>query len=293
MKLNKAFTLLELLVVITIIGILTSIVVVSLSGSTDSADIAKILPFSHQVHALLGHQLVLDLNFNEGGYNSCPDGKDVCDASGYNNNGTIFNDEALFVPSDIDGYALSFDGVNDYVEIPENITGGLSEMSIEGWIKPSASSKGFINAYSNIILIHTSSGGGLYLTTDDNTTSGYLAYDTPVTIGKWNHVVAVWNGTTMKIYSNGQKQSTERAFTGSGVLKPSSTFWIGRYFNASQPWFIGLIDEIRVYSEALSTTEILDHYVQGLKKLMANNAMTEEEYGQRIKNFQQYLTSGI
>jgi hypothetical protein len=262
-----------------------------MSGSTDSATIAKGKAYAQQVHALLGHEVVLDLNFNEGGYNGCSDGKDVCDASGYNNNGTIFNDEALFVPSDIDGFALSFDGVNDYVEIPKDIIGGLSEVSVEGWIKPSASSKGFINACSNIILIHTSSGGGLYLTTNDNTTSGYLAYNTPLAVGKWNHIVSVWNGTTMKIYLNGQKQATERAFTGSGILKSSSVFWIGRYFNSSQPWFIGLIDEIRVYSEALSASDIFNHYVEGLEKLLVNGAITKEEYGRMISDSQQSLLS--
>jgi prepilin-type N-terminal cleavage/methylation domain-containing protein len=50
---QKAFTLLELLVVITIIGILSSIVIVSMSGSTDSANIAKGKAYSQQIHALL------------------------------------------------------------------------------------------------------------------------------------------------------------------------------------------------------------------------------------------------
>ena len=53
---NKAFTLLELLVVITIIGILSSIVIVSMSGSADSASIAKGKAYAQQVQALLGHE---------------------------------------------------------------------------------------------------------------------------------------------------------------------------------------------------------------------------------------------
>jgi len=58
---------------------------------------------------------------------------------------------------------------------------------------------------------------------------------------------------------------------------------VGRYFN-------GLIDEVRIYAEALLSAEIQKHYVQGLNKLLANNAITEEEYNQRMAKTEQLLT---
>jgi prepilin-type N-terminal cleavage/methylation domain-containing protein len=134
---QKSFTLLELLVVITIIGILSSIVIVSMSGSTDSASIAKGKSYTQQVHALLGHEAVLDLNFNENAYGTCPDGKDTCDASGYNNNGTIYNDGAVYVSSLVDGYALSLNGASDYINLGNpaslKIAGNLT---FSAWLKP-------------------------------------------------------------------------------------------------------------------------------------------------------------
>jgi prepilin-type N-terminal cleavage/methylation domain-containing protein len=132
---SKAFTLLELLVVITIIGILSSIVIVSMSGSTDSADIAKGKSYDQQIHALLGYEAVLDLNFNENAYNSCPDGKDVCDASGYNNNGDISNNEAAYILNPVGGYALSFDGINDRITIADSSSLDVREaITLTVWV---------------------------------------------------------------------------------------------------------------------------------------------------------------
>jgi prepilin-type N-terminal cleavage/methylation domain-containing protein len=132
---NRAFTLLELLVVITIIGILSSIVIVSMSGSTDSATIAKGKAYAQQVHALLGSNAVGVWNFDEEVENTCSGGEDVCDVSGYGNHG-IFSGDTHYVPSDIGGYALSFDGIGDYVSYGNdaslNITDGFT---IESWVK--------------------------------------------------------------------------------------------------------------------------------------------------------------
>ena len=128
---NKAFTLLELLVVITIIGILSSIVIVSMSGSTDSATIAKGKAYAQQVHALLGANAVGVWNFDEG------EGDTVYDISGYGNNGT-FSGDTHFVPSDIGGHALSFDGSGDYIDCGGDMSfnfGDSIDFSIELWIK--------------------------------------------------------------------------------------------------------------------------------------------------------------
>jgi len=52
-------------------------------------------------------------------------------------------------------------------------------------------------------------------------------------------------------------------------------FYIGKNYN-------GLIDEVQVYAEALTATGIQKYYAQGLNRLLAKNAITEEEYNQRI-----------
>ena len=66
------------------------------------------------------------------------------------------------------------------------------------------------------------------------------------------------------------------------------TFYIGKGLS---DYFSGLIDEVRIYSEALPATEIQKHYVQGLNKLLVNQAITQSEYDKRMKEFNQYLVS--
>ena len=111
MKKQKAFTLIELLVVLAVIGLLASIVLVSLKGTRERARIANALQFSAQVHHALGAYASGVWDFNEGS------GATTRDSSSNGNDGIIYGagywtDET---PSN-ENYALSFDG-DDYVEV--------------------------------------------------------------------------------------------------------------------------------------------------------------------------------
>ena len=81
---NKSFTLIELLVVIAVIGLLTSIVMVSMKGTRGKAKITKGLQFSQSINHALGAHAVGIWDFND------HDTPGVAnDRSGYANHGTI------------------------------------------------------------------------------------------------------------------------------------------------------------------------------------------------------------
>lgn len=104
---QRGFTLIELLVVIAVIGMLSSIVLVNLSGTRERARISKGLSFSHSVNNALGAYAVGIWSFDK----INPDNT-ITDASNYNNhciiNGSV-EDEGIMRK------ALNFDGVDDYL----------------------------------------------------------------------------------------------------------------------------------------------------------------------------------
>jgi prepilin-type N-terminal cleavage/methylation domain-containing protein len=284
----KAFTLLELLVVITIIGILSSIVMVSMSGSTDSASIVKGKAYAQQVHALLGHEAVGVWNFDEGTENTCSATEDVCDISGHNNHG-IFYGDTQFVDSDIEGYALSFDGTDDYVSAGGDFS-GVEAFTVEAWVKTPGSSDFFDTLVSfrggNLPIVAPVYTSGASIIALGSSNYKYFSHS-PVNIddNSWHHVVFVVVGNDQgdianaKMYADGIEQNSSSISQG-GLPNSKTSVTIGKY---SSLYYLGLIDEVRIYSSALSATEIQKHYVQGLKKLLVSQAITQAEYDQRME----------
>jgi len=286
LNVSKAFTLLELLVVITIIGVLTSIVAVSMSGSTDSAEIAKGKSYQQQIHALLGHEAVLDLNFNENGYDTCPGSTDLCDASGYGNNGTIYGDGDEYISSPVDGYALSLDGNNDYIGCGK--IKDLGETTVTMWFNSSDSKlhNGGITfrpglSYGHFDFNHDGGRPLLYLNN-----ANYRYFSSSVA----GFMDGSWHFMVLYIKGSGQYDITGATLSidGEAILPGSTTasnsplawtgFDIGRM---SYGYFHGLIDEVRVYSAALSSAEIQKHYVQGLQELCHSGFISKWEYDLR------------
>jgi prepilin-type N-terminal cleavage/methylation domain-containing protein len=275
---NKAFTLLELLVVITIIGILSSIVIVSMSGSTDSATIAKGKAYAQQVHALLGANAVGVWNFDEG------TGTTVSDISGYGNNGTLSGD-THFVNSDIEGYALSFDGNGDYVSIPSISKETVKTIEIWANLRQLATVKGYHNYLLYCLVQHSANNFFYVFGTVDyfNWVPSidiwyHLVFTFPNTMADTTGATLIINGNILK---NISYQGEDRI--GVDITKISNS-------GTNYAWD-GLIDNIRIYSETISAAEIQKHYVQGLNKLLANQAITQAEYDQRMKEFNQSLVS--
>ena len=76
------------------------------------------------------------------------------DSSGRGNDGTLKPD-AVNRPQWVTGInesALSFDGIDDYVEVPDDTTLDLTDaISIEAWIKPLENSEGFVGDIKSVI----------------------------------------------------------------------------------------------------------------------------------------------
>ena len=179
--------------------------------------------------------------------------------------GTYINGVLLGQPGAIAGdpnNAAGFDGVNDRVSVPSsanlNDTGSLS---LETWARPSrlpASTATLMRKEGQYLVRLTAAGA---VTVRLYVGSGYKELTTPgiVTAGTWNHVVATWDGATMRIYVNGSERASAPVVgvrpTTANALFLASSLGTSDFFN-------GTLDETAIYRGALSAARVRDHWTR-------------------------------
>ena len=202
--------------------------------------------------------LVAGYAFNEGG------GTTTADRSGNNLSGTLSG--AAWTTQGKFGGALSFDGVNDWVTVPDAAVLDLTTgMTLEAWVYPTAGGGGPV--WRNV-MIKERSGGEIYNLYSANGSNDPVVYvvraaqpdvaldatgTASLPLSTWTHLAATYDGTTLRLYVNGV-QAGSRAVSGAvltstGVLRIGGNSIWGEYFQ-------GRIDEVRIYNRALSVIEI-------------------------------------
>jgi len=183
------------------------------------------------------------------------------------NDGTLQN-EATFGPGKV-GQAFSFDGVDDYVSIPDDPqleTAGAH--TVEAWIRITnqASAGAVLTKYRS----NTSEDGWSLVVLDDGTIEVIVKSDIgqaffilstqTVNDGNFHHLAMTWNtnGGTVKLYIDGVL--TDESLTISGTFSSNSrNVLIGGRFGPTDDVIVnfeGDIDEVSFYSQALSATDI-------------------------------------
>ena len=91
-------------------------------------------------------------------------------------------------------------------------------------------------------------GGAIF-----NGVEEYVSAPTAIPMDTWTHVATTYDGATLRVYINGT-QMASRAMSG-GIQVNADALRIG---GSSYPnsFFQGTIDEVRIYSRALSQSEI-------------------------------------
>ena len=205
----------------------------------------------------------------------------VLDTSGNNNNG--INNGATFVPGKI-GTALSFDGVSNVVSVPNSPTlnfGTSDSFSISLWMKSTQSGGG--DAGFGLIVDKRRNNDGIYQGYSIEDNSGLLigrirdasANDVPVfsttnvNDGKFHHIVYVVDRSTQtsKLYVDKTLQAT--ASTSSvGSIDSSVNLLFGGQDppNTQIDFYSGVLDQVRIYDKALSSSEVKHLFNEGQGK---------------------------
>ncbi len=163
------------------------------------------------------------------------------------------------------GGALALDGVNQYVQTPDDdtrlqLTG---DYTLSVWIKPAAIQK----PWAGILCKANIAGDRNHWVLQFNSmaTELIVGHDTArwstdillgeLTDGLWHHVAVVRQGNTMKSYLDGTERATGTMDTlprnGGGHLN------IGADRTGSSTYvYKGLLDDVRVYNRALTAVEV-------------------------------------
>ncbi len=190
----------------------------------------------------------------------------VTDLSEYGNDGTLQGD-----PQWVNGKfgkALQFNGVDEFVEIPHaDILTVDNEVTVMAWINaerhggPDAASWQGIISKSNSprsYSLYTEASGALHFSTTSTVINDYVGTlsSGQVPLNEWVHVAAIVVDGGHVYYINGEPAGT----SGSDIVLPgtddTSPVVIGRTGEGAGRSFLGIIDDVRIYNEALTQEEI-------------------------------------
>ena len=198
--------------------------------------------------------LVAEWHFDEGS------GAYAHDSTKNSNVGTIQN-----------MYALKFDGVDDYVEVPDspsfNFT-ATNQFSVCAWVYFHEDS-----SWDAITSQEDYNGWRFFVDDTYNKLNfgfkgidgNYYQYGASFTYGSWQFVCGEYNGTHILVYRNGNLEAAY--FVNVTPVDSSAPIIIGATYTGSVStlrWFAnGSIAEVRIYNRSLNSTEIQELYSEG------------------------------
>ncbi len=196
----------------------------------------------------------------------------VADSSGNGNNGMMsgFISTSSAVTAGKVGQGLRFDGVDDYVSIADHSSlEGMSSLTISAWVKAVNTgtgadqdilNKGDVGLVPYALRVSGSTGKmNFYVANSSAFANPVPISNSIIPFGIWSHFVGTYDGSTAKLYLNGQLQTTAGSLTGN-VNTNSSILAIGRQGPSNARYVSGSLDDVRVYNRALSASEVQQLY---------------------------------
>lgn len=210
------------------------------------------------------HAAVASYHFNGGDY--------AYDSAPYGNTGTVYGCSWATGLRTSSGYSYGagFDGSNDYVNVPSSSSLRVTNaITIAAWIKISRktgdSSDQIIvskNGYDYILNVYGTGRGsnvGKVEVGGSALSPQWLVGSTVVDDNKWHYIVFTYDGSNKMIYVDGYPNTYPQATSGS-FSSTTGALRMGRQPSGDARQVNGVIDEVRIYDRALSSSEISSYY---------------------------------
>ena len=198
----------------------------------------------------------------------------VQDNSGKNHHGTLIG-SSVYVDA-VAGKGIEFTGANNYVSVPDAPDLDTNVFTIMFWMKadiPSTRTQALIGRGEDtpqdkaqyVIELHDPINPNklqFWYEEPVNDADHYFGTTTTIQANKWYHFAVTRDATGLvKTYINGTKE-----FERTDIPEPAHTIGpvgIGARFNSPnvvQDYFDGVMDEVKIYNQALTETEISNIY---------------------------------
>jgi len=281
---KNGFTIIELLVIISIIGLISSIALASLNTAREDAKIASGKIQESSIRAAVGDTLTGRWDFNEGG------GAVAYDSSGSNNNGTIVG--AVYATPGIEGsdQALYFNG-SSYVTGMGSPNIANNSATVAAWVRPEANtdirsifSSGYLGSCLNYGVSLTSSGlavsnneeivshHGLTMEQQPDDPGGGFDFggSSPIPNNTWSFVAITFKqGGEVNLFVNGTPIGVvddlpiTNCGTGRWVIGAAASGGTDGEPNIpTTNNFQGLLDNVAVYESAFTANEVWNLYAR-------------------------------
>ena len=159
------------------------------------------------------------------------------------------------------GAGLLFDGVDDQLTVANTAAlGSPAGLTLSAWIRHPGNTwfRALFDARDA-----AADGYDLYLEPSSRLllriNDGVLVGQTVVADGTWHHVVGTWDGTVLRLYVDGRLDA--EATVGATGLDVAADLFLGRNFATVDYVYDGALSRAAVWGRALSSVEVLDHYL--------------------------------
>ena len=181
-----------------------------------------------------------------------------------NYNGTLINGTTY--GTGIINQGFSFDGVNDYVDLPVGTFSPSGDFSISLWIKPN--STGFQFPFSrggftsNAISCYVITGDLRFIIANNSTYTVLQTGLNYASIGVWYNMVLTKSATDnlYRFYVNNTLIQSQTITVNPTFI--NDTMYFGRRAGGSN-YYNGILDEVALFNRGLTPTEVTELYNSG------------------------------
>ncbi len=177
-------------------------------------------------------------------------------------------------------FAMKFNGVTPYIALPSGLTtNARAAFSVECWLFLTTNT--YIN-YQTLVgndhsnsshvgfyldLAPTSDGAAAYFQVGNGSVSNFASVGgAPFATGGWIYLCGVFNGSSVVLYSiSADKGYTQTSNALAGTIGTTAfPIWIAANPNQASVLYSNTLDEVALYSTALTTSQVLNHYQTGI-----------------------------